>query len=193
MNEAKPIMTSQSDVKVLICYLFDRLDRPMTTEQLSLICESVGVDYFLLTGAVNDLVSSGALIPSAKGYVQGEKGHISAKEFSGYLPLVFRRQVLKAAVRYFSSAAAIPGCICEVTESDGGAYVHFSLDGEETAIDITVFAGSRTQAESVKDNISRDPVGCYERVIAALTAESEEINVDDLILREAGYGSFGEI
>ena len=62
MDETLPRMTDQSDVKVIICYLLDRTDRSVTEEQLGIICESVGIDYFMLKDAVNDLLETGALI-----------------------------------------------------------------------------------------------------------------------------------
>lgn len=181
MNDIRPTMTSQSDVKVLICYIFDRFDRPITAEQLSMICESVGVDWFLMTGALDDLVATGALTPSDKGYVPSDKVHISAEEFAKYLPLVFRRQVLRSAADYFRSAAAMPGCVCETLEREDGAYVRFSLDGGASAIDLTVFAGSIEQAETVRDNIARDPIAYYGRITAALLEDPPDTDVEDML------------
>ncbi len=175
-------MSSQSDVKVIICYLLDRLHRDVTMEQLGIICESVGIDYFLLTGAVDDLIGSGALIQTETGLVLGDNGRMSSEYFSRYLPLVFRKRILTAALEFFSSAGGIPGCICEAVTNDSGCFVHFSLGGSDGAIDMHLLAGDSTQAERMAENIRKAPIQSYERIIAALLADNTpQINVDQII------------
>ncbi|MBQ5311682.1 MAG: DUF4364 family protein [Oscillospiraceae bacterium] len=179
MDETLPRMTDQSDVKVIICYLLDRTDRSVTEEQLGIICESVGIDYFMLKDAVNDLLETGALIKQGDLLSIGENGHKSSEYFSKYLPLVFRRRILKEALGYFRTIGFTDGCECCVEENDGRYSVHFSVDGGGfQVLDLTLLAGDREQAEKLAENIRMDPMESCSRLAEALMQEHTDPDTD---------------
>ena len=173
--DTMPRMTDQSDVKVIICYLLDRTGRSVTEQQLGIVCESVGIDYFMLKDAVNDLLDTGALERHGDLLSLGDNGHKSSEYFSKYLPLVFRRRILKEALTYFRSINCTEGCECSVTEDDGRYSVHFSVDGGGfEALELTLYAGNREQAEKLAENIRKDPMESCNRIAEALLQEHPE-------------------
>ena len=61
-NFADPEMTTVHSVKILLCYLLTKLDRPVAEEQLLEIAEDSGViNYFYLSEAIEDLLKTGAV------------------------------------------------------------------------------------------------------------------------------------
>lgn len=173
MEQGRPVMSFLPDIKVLICYLMERTGKRMTPSQLTLIFRSVGVDYFLINDALDDLYFTGAVINENDRLVPGEKGILSAKEFSATIPLVFRRRVLRTALEYFRSADGLcddsPEC-CAVTLSDAG--VHFSLS--DTSSDLCLvnmdISAPDDMNEAVFSSLRADPVCAYDRIMGTLSS-----------------------
>ncbi|MBQ5316634.1 MAG: DUF4364 family protein [Oscillospiraceae bacterium] len=178
-----PRISDQSDVKVIICFLLHKTDRSVTEEQLGMICESVGIDYFMLKDAVNDLLATGALVKQGEMLTIGENGHKSSEYFSKYIPLVFRRRILKEALVYFRSINAVQGCECVVTGEDERYSVHFSISGGDfEVLDLTLFAGSKEQADKLAENIRKDPMQSCNKIVAALMQDNDPvINTDEYL------------
>ena len=182
-DEIMPKITDQSDVKVIICYLLHKTGRSVTEEQLGLICESVGIDYFMLKDAVNDLIGTGALVRQDDMLSVGEKGRQSSEYFSKFVSLVFRRRILKEALMYFRSINAVPGCVCEVTGEDERYSIHFSISGGDfEAIDLTLYAGSEEKARKMAENIRKDPMSSCNKIVTALMQDNTpDINTDEYL------------
>ena len=77
---SEPEMTSAHSVKILLCYLLDRLDRPVPSEQLHEIALDSGViNHFYYSEAMADLIASGAVT------VTDENGEETAWRFHWYV------------------------------------------------------------------------------------------------------------
>ena len=57
-----PEMNSVHSVKILLCYILDKLNRTVTEEQLRLISEDSGViSYFFFSDALEELIANGSV------------------------------------------------------------------------------------------------------------------------------------
>ncbi len=173
-------LNSVHSVKILLCYLLDRLDRPVTAEQLMLIAEDSGIiNYFFFSDALGELAENGSVIISEENgeklVTLTEKGRKGSEYFNRTIPIVFRKRLLKAAFSFFARLDREAVCRCDVADCENGANVRFSLtDGSETLIDMSFYAPDREQGEMIAEKIAANPVECYKRILGFFLENPEE-------------------
>lgn len=185
-NFADPEMTSVHSVKILICYLLTKLDRPVAEEQLLEIAEDSGViNYFYLSEAIEDLLKTGAV--SAENTDGGrifrieEKGRMGSDYFNRYIPITFRRSILSSAYSYFAKIRRENECRCEICHSGNGFSVSFSIGDESLELmKLALYAPDEEQAEHIAERIKRNPTGFYQSVIRLMLENPEEETQVDL-------------
>lgn len=185
-NFADPEMTSVHSVKVLLCYLLSKLDRPVSEEQLLEIAEDSGViNYFYLSEAVEELLKTGAV--SAEASENGrifrieEKGRLGSEYFNRYIPMTFRRSILSSAYSFFAKIRRENECRCEIVPADNGYSVSFSIgDGSPELMRLSLYAPDEEQAEHIAEKIKRNPTQFYQNVIRLVLENPEEETEIDL-------------
>lgn len=171
-----PELNSVHSVKILLCYILEKLNRPVTEEQLRLISEDSGViNYFYYSDALSELTQNGSVI-SDKGSINlTEKGKLGSEYFNRYIPLVFRKKLLKAAFNFFISVQNEEMCSCNVSEIENGCKVSFVLsDGGRELINMSFFAPDMSQGELIAEKIKSNPTGAYKKILSFLLNNSEE-------------------
>lgn len=182
--EIKDIQT----VKILICYLLYRINKPVKSEQLYDIAVTTGIiNYFMYQEAIdylikNDSVSVEIQEDSSKIYILTEKGVNCAKTLRGYVPKSYRDKIVQAALRYFAKIKYENEVKIEYIELKKGYYVHCRcLDVGDDLLDLKLFAPDKTQAEMIGRNIMLNPTGFYSRILnIALNNKEEEFDPDEL-------------
>ena len=183
-------LNSVHGVKVLICYLLEKLDRTVTDEQLRLAAEDSGViNYFYLSDALSGLAESGAV--ASEDFVDEngvcgtritltDKGRLGSDYFNMTIPVVYRRKLLKSAFRYFIALDAQNAFSCEIEEISSGCLVHFSVKGDGCDLmDLTFYAPDKDQADLICGNIKKNPQGAYENILGFLLENKEkEIDIE---------------
>ncbi|HOV41774.1 MAG TPA: DUF4364 family protein [Oscillospiraceae bacterium] len=173
-------------VKILLCYLLKKLDRPVTPEQLYEI--AVGneiINYFFYTEAVDELVKNKTFLKEIHNgeevFVLAEKGKYSIDEFRQYVPKSFRDKLLTCALRYFAKLKRENEVKCEFIELEKGYYVRCRiLDIGDDLLDMKIFAPDLEQAKLIRDKIMLNPTDFYSKIMGfALFNTEEEIMVDD--------------
>lgn len=172
-------------VKVLICYLLDRLKQPVTEEQLyEIAVESGVVNYFYYTEALEGLLENRSLIRikrDEKIYIEPtEKGRFGADYFNDTVPLYFRKEILKAALYYFARLERESSADISITETNNGCEVNCTVgDTNYDLMRISLYAPDSEQAELIKEKIMLDPAEFYRRVLGyALENKEEQIEID---------------
>ncbi len=188
MNDFNNVeLNSVHDVKVLICYLLDKLNRPVTEEQLyEIALNSEVINYFYYTEAMGDLLKNQSVIKVQRGeetYIEPtEKGRFGADYFNESVPYYFRKQILKAAMYYFARLKRESEADIEIAETPNGCEVNCKI--KDTRFDlmrISLYAPDYDQAKLIKDKILLNPADFYSKVVGfALENEEEtiQINVD---------------
>ena len=171
-----PELNSVHSVKILLCYILEKLNRPVTEEQLRLISEDSGViNYFYYSDALAELIENGSVISDNGSISLTEKGRLGSEYFNRYIPLVFRKKLLKAAFGFFIREQNENVCSCDVSEITEGCMVSFALsDGGRELINMSFFAPDRSQGELIAERIKSNPPGAYKKILSFLLDNSEE-------------------
>ena len=104
-----------------------------------------------------------------------EKGRLGSEYFNRYIPLVFRKKLLKAAFGFFIREQNEDMCSCTVSETDNGCRVSFVLsDGGRELINMSFFAPDMSQGELIAERIRSNPAGAYKKILGFLLDNSEE-------------------
>lgn len=174
-----PELNSVHSVKILLCYILEKLNRPVTEEQLRLISEESGViNYFYYSDAISELTENGSVISENGNMVLTEKGRLGSEYFNRYIPLVFRKKLLKAAFSFFIRCRNEESCNCTINELSEGCTVNFTMnDGDRELINMSFFAPDISQAELISEKIKLNPTGAYTKILGFLLDNSEE-NID---------------
>ncbi|MDE6764132.1 MAG: DUF4364 family protein [Oscillospiraceae bacterium] len=172
-------------VKVLICYLLERLKQPVTEGQLyEIAVESGVVNYFYYTEALEGLLENRSLTRTERNgeifIVPTEKGRFGADYFNDTVPLYFRKEILKAALYYFARLERESSADISITETDNGCEVNCTVgDANYDLMRVSLYAPDSEQAELIKEKIMLDPAEFYRRVLGyALENKEEHIEVD---------------
>ena len=183
-TELKDVQT----VKILICYLLYRINKPVDSEQLYDIAVTTEIiNYFFYQAAMDYLIKNNSIHSedgknNTKIYTLTEKGISCAKTLRGYVPKSYRDKIVQAALRYFAKLKYESEVKIEYIELDKGYYVHCRcLDIGDDLLDLKLFAPDRTQAEMIGNKIMLNPTGFYSKILSfALENKEEEFNPDDL-------------
>lgn len=186
MNEFNNIeLNSAHDVKVMLCYLLDKLKNPVTEDQLYEIAQdSEIINYFYYTEAIADLLKNKSVVRVERDgvtYIEAtEKGKFGAEYFNDSIPYYFRKKLLKTAMYYFARIKRESEADVEISEVHNGYEVNCNI--KDTTFDmmrIALYAPDYDQAKFIKEKILLDPAGFYSRIISfALENEEEQIKID---------------
>ena len=165
------------DVKVLVLYLTSRTAAPIdfpTLTDLSLCDE--GVDYFMFSEAVSDLVESGHLLSENDRYSITEKGRKICSICEDDLPPSIRQKcdrnlaVLNTRLR---QEAQIRTEIIPRDES-GGFTVRLILDdNNDNLMTVELYSPTEDQANKLAGSFRKSPDRIYRSLVAVLQETAE--------------------
>lgn len=187
MNFTAPELNSVHGVKVLLCFLLNRLNRDITEEQLyEIVLDSEVINYFYYAEALDVLLKNESVKRTerdGKTYIElEEKGRLGADYFNDTIPYYFRKQLLKTAMYYFARLDRESRANIEIISKSNGCDVKCTLkDVNFDIMRLTLYAPDEEQAKLIRDKIMLDPNEFYRKVIGfALENEEEklEINAD---------------
>ena len=170
-------------VKILLCYLLKKLDRPISPEQLyEIAVGSEIINYFFYTEAIDELVKNQTILIENKDgqevYVLTEKGRYGADEFKQYVPKSFRDKLLTCALKFFAKLKRENEVICEFIELKNGYYVQCRiLDVGDDLLNMKIFAPDLEQAKFIQEKIMINPTDFYGKIMgfALFNVEEEPI------------------
>lgn len=173
--------------KLLICYLLNKIEKLIESEQLYDIAVGSGIiNYFCYNDAIEALLKNETIRieyndSGKECYVDTEKGVLCAKNFRTYVPKSLRERIIRTAMKYFARLKIENEVKIDYIELKKGYHVHFRcLDIGDDLLDIKIFAPDLTQAHFLGERIMRNPVGFYAKVVGdALDNEEEEHSFDE--------------
>ncbi len=169
-------LRNKSEIKLLICFLLESLDKPLTKEQVFEIMLNNGLaNYFDVSEALGELVESGKIRETV--FEENEVLRIAeevigaTKILESDIPKSVREKALHAAVVLQTKARRERENKIEVETLDNGYHVTFTIsDKKDVLMRLTVYVADYSQVETVKRGFLDDPVGLYSGIITALTA-----------------------
>lgn len=174
-------------VKILLCYLLYRINKPIESEQLYDIAVSTEIiNYFAYQDAIDYLINNDSITVTKENdsdyYSLTQKGIDCAKTLRGYTPKSYRDKIVTAALKYFAQIKYKNEVKIEYIKLEKGYYVHCRcLDIKDDLMDLKLFAPDLGQAELLGKNIMKNPAGFYSKILEiALNNQEEEFNPEDL-------------
>ena len=160
-----------STVKIMICYLLQRLDRPVSESELvELLTGDQTVNYFLLTTALSGLKKLGHLLQKGDSLLLTQLGRRTAEELGGELPVTLRERVLARAETLRRENRLHSETSAEIVGTEDGYRVDFSFhDGEIEFMKLSLYAPDEVQAGRLRERLLEDYQQLYVDIINRLT------------------------
>lgn len=161
-----------SIVKIMICYLLQRLGRPVPESELvELLTVDQTVNYFLLTTTLAGLKKLGHLREQGKGLVLTQLGVRTAEELGGELPVTLRERVLARAETLRRENRLSSETTAQIVQLEDGYRVDFSFhDGEIEFMKLSLYAPDEVQAGRLRKRLLEDYQQLYVDLIGRLTS-----------------------
>jgi len=171
-------LTTDYEIRILICWLIDKVNMPVTASQLSgaLLGEGM-VNYFEVTSAVGQLVSSGHLIEKDKGndvkeLVLTGLGKKTSEAFEKTVPRNVRDRSLEAVSQYVLQERFAKENKTSITKTDDGYLLELSLnDVGNDLMKLTLYSPTMDMCQSMEKRFIQDPTQLYRLIISNLTGE----------------------
>ena len=179
-NYPDPEMNDLHSAKILLCYLMERIDRPISEERLyDIVTGSNVINHFLYAEALEALVKNGSLSFSDENdgrmIVLEQKGRLGAEYFNNTIPATFRRRILTAAFHSFAAERRREESSCEITPAENGFTVELSVHDKSLGLmKLSLYAPDRAQAELIAEHMQRNPSQLYSNVIGYVLDNPEE-------------------
>ena len=161
------------EIKTLVCYLLQKVDAPLSIEQVRQILVSQGIaNYFDVSESVSELLKSGNVTSD---FSEQEEilqltalGREALSELSGEIPRTVREKALSAALETVTKAHNAEQTRIDVEPCGSGYHITFHIaDGDEDLMCITLYAADMRQANRMKDAFLKDPVRIYSGILAS--------------------------
>lgn len=170
-------LKDSDNIKILICYLLNSVDRPLSFENLNEIIQNDGLcNYFGFASALHELLVSGHVdLIKDKGnelYKVTSLGVETAKLLERRLPAAVRDKAINAAVKLLSRIKRESENIVQIFEDRKGFKVNCKvLDMGDTLMELKLFVADRAQAETVKRQFQNYPEVIYKGVLSLMTGD----------------------
>lgn len=169
-------------LNILLCYLLNKIDKPVETEQLYDITIGTGVvNFFDYQDSIDYLIKNSLISVSKDNsgtefYSLEEKGRECARRLKGYAPKSYRDKLVLAALKYFAKIKAEQEIKIEYLPIENGYYTHIRcLDSDCDLMDMKLYAPDLTQAKLLGEKIMLNPAGFYGKVIELALSNEEPL------------------
>ena len=168
------------EVRILICYLLDSVNRPMTKDQLnSTFREESVVQYFTFSDALAQLVQDGHLTTREQDgedyYRLTPLGKGTARRLQSVLSKSMRERIVRTAVQLLQKQAIQEENHAKIVPCGKGFEVQCAVsDGQLSLFRFSLYVPDEVQAGMVRDRFMRDPLKLYQTVLQELILKEEE-------------------
>ncbi len=171
-------LVSKSDIKVLLCYLLQKVGDPVPRQLLAeVMLEKSIANYFEVLEAVSELIDNGNIreeqIDGEDVLTLTERGSKAVDILESDIPKTVRETALKSLVHTMTlERNAKENDVAITKREDGGYDVSFVLkDRNSSMMDLKIYVADYSQAEMLKEHFSEDPVRIYSSLLAALMVD----------------------
>lgn len=168
-------LVNTTEIRALICYLLMKLKYPISSESLREMLQEEGLaNYFDVSMAISELIRNGNITMnySENGSEQlflTEAGQNVAWELSSVVPKSVREKALSAGLQAVNLERNSSGNDVSIVPCGDGYNVIFTVGtGEDELMRLSVYAADMMQANRMKENLNKDPVGIYSGILASL-------------------------
>jgi len=161
-------------VKILICYLLETLNAPLSAEQMSEIFETDGVvDYFTFVTALQELREQHLAVETVdekEFFTLTERGKETAESLNQALPSSLRERVVRQGMKLLSRLRKSESVRVSIEKEEHGYRVTGTLqDGDLQFLSLTLYAPNEEQAEVLAKNFYDEATPLYQAILGQLT------------------------
>ena len=163
------------EIKILVCYLLDKVKEPMTRAQLCECLQNTGlVNYFDLNTAIDELLESKMICETEylgeTSLEVTEAGKSNSRILETTLTNTTRERSVKAALKLLARARAERETNVNIEKNETGYTVTFIIESHgDKLMSLSLYAADILQAEQLKDAFLDAPAKLYITVIDTLT------------------------
>lgn len=165
------------DIKFLVLYIAARVEAPIDFATLTdlALCDE-GVDYFLFSQAVSELVQSEHLILEGDRYTITEKGRKNGAICEESLPFSVRQKCDQNLVKLNSRLRYEAQIRTEIESCENQGYsVRFIMDDhQDNLMTLSLYSPTLEQAEQMTEQYKKSPEQIYRAILSALSPTCNE-------------------
>lgn len=170
-------LRSRAEIKLLVCYLLKKVDKPLTQGMINdILQESSIANYFEVNQALSELVEMGTVLEKPQEpqqtFVLAAQSYFSVGEIEKSLPRSVREKAVSSAIKVMSRDRIQRETETEVEELEQGYNVTFSVNDVGTELlKVSIYVSDASQVELVKRNFYNHAVDICSDIISSLTVE----------------------
>ena len=177
-------LRSTEKIRIIICYILKNVDSPLSRDNLQSALYDNGIaNYFEISQAIDNLLDVGAVEIIDNTLALNSKGEQIARDLNDELSIFIKNKAIRAAKLTAVYERRKKENDISIVKLDDKKYrLDITLlsglgDSEKTdeLMKVSVFVTDSLQAETMKTTFLNNPVRLYEKVIEALTEDSEFI------------------
>ena len=177
-------LRSTEKIRIIICYILKNVDSPLSRDNLQSALYDNGIaNYFEISQAIDNLLDVGAVETIDNTLTLNSKGEQIARDLNDELSIFIKNKAIRAAKLTAVYERRKKENDISIVKLDDKKYrLDITLlsglgDSEKTdeLMKVSVFVTDSLQAETMKTTFLNNPVRLYEKVIEALTEDSEFI------------------
>ena len=171
-----PEIDSAFHVKIMLCFILDKIARPVSEDLLhEIIDKSEVINYFYYAESLEELIKNEAVSKTDGVISLNEKGKLSSDYFNSYIPKYFHSRLLKSAYSLFSKIAIENETDVSIMQTQNGYEVSAAVkDVSFDLMRMSFYAPDKSQADLIKAKILKNPTMFYQKVIEYLLENKEE-------------------
>lgn len=169
---------STEKIRIIICYILKNVDSPLTRDNIQSALYDNGIaNYFEISQAIDNLIDVGAVEKNDNSLVLNQKGEQIARDLNDELSLYIKNKAVRATKLTAIYEKRKKENAVSIVKVDDKKYrldiTLLSGQADDELIKVSVFATDSLQAETMKTTFLNNPVRLYEKIIEALTEDSE--------------------
>lgn len=173
---------STEKIRIIICYILKNVDAPLTRDNMQSALYDNGIaNYFEISQAIDNLLDVDAIEIRDNTLILNQKGEQIARDLNDELSLFIKNKAVRAAKLTVVYEKRKKENDISIVKLDDKKYrlditLLSGLAGNENTdelMKVSVFVTDSLQAETMKTTFLNNPVRLYEKVIEALTEDSE--------------------
>ena len=177
-------LRSTEKIRIIICYILKNVESPLSRDNLQSALYDNGIaNYFEISQAIDNLLDVGAVEIIDNTLALNSKGEQIARDLNDELSIFIKNKAIRAAKLTAVYERRKKENDISIVKLDDKKYrLDITLlsglgDNEKTdeLMKVSVFVTDSLQAETMKTTFLNNPVRLYEKVIEALTEDSEFI------------------
>ena len=167
-------MRSKTEIRTLICYLFDKVNVSMKKETVINALQQKGLaNYFESSSCFDDLYKNGNLElvdEINKLYFITESGRLISRQLEDTLAYTIKEKACECTLSLLEKERIEKENVVTITKTDNGYNVNCSISGGEMdLLTFSVYVPDINQARIVRKNFHKNPLLFYNVMVSMLT------------------------